>query len=217
MSEFWAGYGNALIGLIGVFVGGFLTIAKDTFSSFRERKEDGSYAAIRLICILQEYTDNCIDVVGDDGTAYGQPAGRTNNGEEYYKVQVSTPEPLSYPDDIVWRSLKAPLMHRILALPNMVRSTNRLIMAASEHAFPPGYDEVFEARQEGYAKIGIEALEIAHQLRSNFGVSVIGHAHPSTDWNPEKHLREKLAEFDALHKKRAQQVSELEVFEKGAA
>lgn len=217
MSEFWAGYGNALIGLIGVFVGGFLTIAKDTFSSFRERKEDGSYAAIRLICILEEYADKCIGVVGDDGTAYGQPAGRTKDGEEYYEVQVSSPEPLSYPDDIVWRSLKAPLMHRILALPNMARSTDRQIIAASEHASPPDFYEVFAARQEGYAKIGIEALEIAHQLRSDFGVSVIGRAQMNDDWNPEKYLRGKLAEFDALQQKRAQQVSELELLAKGAA
>ncbi len=217
MSELWAGYGNALIGLIGVFVGGFLTIAKDTFSSFRVRKEDGSYAAIRLICILEEYADNCIGVVGDDGTAYGQPAGRTSDGQEYYSAQVSAPTPLNYPDDIVWRSLKAPLMHRILALPNLARSTDRHITAASEHASPPDYYEAFEARQEGYAKIGIEALEIAHQLRNDFEVAVIGRVHSNADWNPENYLREKLAEFDALHKKRAQQVSELEVFEKGAA
>ena len=36
MSEFRAEYGNALIGLLGVSVGGFLTIAKDTWSSYRE-------------------------------------------------------------------------------------------------------------------------------------------------------------------------------------
>jgi hypothetical protein len=120
---------EAVIGLVGVVIGSAITISKDVWVSRLERRKDGSYSAIRLICILEEYADKCIDIVGDDGTAYGQPAGRTNDGEEYYMATETTPEPPVFPDDIAWRSIGEALMHRALALPNMARS-----MSSSKHA-----------------------------------------------------------------------------------
>lgn len=115
---------EALIGLAGVIVGSVITISKDVWVSKFERQREGSYSAIRLICILDEYADRCIDVVNDDGTIYGQPAGRTEEGQEYYKAQIFTAVPLEFPKDISWRSIPEPLMHRVLALTNKARSTD---------------------------------------------------------------------------------------------
>jgi hypothetical protein len=187
---------EAVIGLVGVVIGSAITISKDVWVSRLERRKDGSYSAIRLICILEEYADKCIDIVGDDGTAYGQPAGRTNDGEEYYMATETTPEPPVFPDDIAWRSIGEALMHRALALPNMARSTDRHVAVAGDFASPPDYDEFFEARQEGYARLGLEALEIADHLRQEFGVSASGRAKLNSDWDPAKHLRKKLTEFE---------------------
>ena len=97
---------EAIFGLIGVIIGSFLTIAKDSVVAWKQRNEDGSYSAIRIIGILQEYVDHCVDVVQDDGTSHGQPAGRTEDGEEYYVAQVRTPAPPDFPDDIAWKSLR---------------------------------------------------------------------------------------------------------------
>lgn len=187
---------EAIIGLVGVIVGSAITVTKDSWSSWRERRREGSYSAIRLICILEEYADKCIDVVGDDGTVYGQPAGRTNDGEEYYQAQVASPEPVDFPGDIGWRSLKGSLMHRTLALPNMARSTDRHINAASDFASPPDYSEVFEARQEGYARLGLEALEIADALRKQFHITVKGRAALNTDWEPKVFLKGEISKID---------------------
>lgn len=187
---------EAIIGLVGVIVGSVITISKDSWTTWRERRREGSYSAIRLICILEEYADKCIDVVGDDGTAYGRPAGRTKDGEEYYQVQVTKPEPVDFPGDIGWRGLKGPLMHRTLALPNMARSTDRHINATGDIASPPDYSEVFEARQEGYARLGLEALEIADDLRKHFDITVRGRAALKTDWEPREFLKGEISKID---------------------
>lgn len=186
---------EAWIALVGVIVGSFITIAKDTWLSWVERRRSGSYAAIRLTCILEEYAEKCIDLVLDDGTAYGQPAGRTDDGEQYHSTQVQPPAPPDYPDDIEWRSLHEPLMHRVLALPNMARSTDRHIQAAAEHAFPPRYEEAFEARQKGYAHLGIEASEISKELRRRYDIDAKGRTDLNVDWDPEAFLRDRLAEL----------------------
>lgn len=184
---------EAIIGLVGVIVGSVITIAKDSWGTWRERRREGSYAAIRLICILEEYADKCIDVVYDDGTAFGRPAGRHENGEEYCVAQADAPEPLEFPEDIAWRSIPEALMHRVLALTNKARSTDRHISAAGEHAFPPDYDEFFEQRQLGYAQLGLDALEITDELRKRFGISAQSRTNLNTDWNPKAFLREKIA------------------------
>lgn len=189
---------EALIGLFGVLVGSVITLSKEIWTSWLQRRREGSFSAIRLICILEEYADGCVSVVYDDGTSQGRPAGRLESGEEYCEIQVEQPDPLEFPEDIVWRSLPESLMHRTLALPNKARSTNRSIAAASEHAFAPDYEELFDARQEGYARLGLEALEIADDLRKHYDISVKSSAEFSADWDAKAFLREKVAAFEGV-------------------
>ena len=186
---------EAIFGLVGVIVGSFIAIFKDLWSAYRVRRSDASYSAIRLTCILEEYASECIAVVDDDGTIPGQP----ESGEKYPEVQVETPDPLSFPEDIVWRSLKESLMHRILALPNLARNTDRRISVAANFLY---LEEFFDARQEGYAIIGLEALAIAGELRYQYGIAAKGRAHLNTDWNPEVHLRERLKKLDEIRERR---------------
>ena len=189
---------EAAFGFAGVIVGSIITITKDVWVSFISRRREGSYSAIRLICILEEYADKCISVVCDDGTSHGQPAGRTERGELYYDPQVACPTPPDFPKDISWRSLPAPLAHRVLALPNKARSTDQHILANSEHAFPPDYEEVFDTRQKGYAQLGLDALEIADDLRKKFSISVKSRANLNSDWDPYTFLRKKLESFKEM-------------------
>ena len=203
----WTDLIVAGIGLFGVLLGSLITVSKDAWASSRQRRRDGSYAAIRIVNILDEYAHKCIDVVQDDGTLYGQMA-RTEDGEECRDARVASPPPLVFPDDIDWRSLNKKLMHRILALPSMARSTNRYISVASEHAYPPDYDEYFEARQEGYAKLGVEALDISDVLRQRFSIETKGRAQLGTEWSPEQFLRETITKFEKRHSARAKKSAE---------
>lgn len=187
---------SAWIGLGGVIVGSMISITKDVWLSWIERRRDGSYSAIRLIFILEEYADKCIDVVGDDGTFQGQPAGRTDGGEEYLELQVQSPDPIEFPDDIVWRSLEGSLMHRTLAMTTRARSTNRYVSASAENAYPPDFEEFFYPRREGYAQLGLDALELVDDLRKQYGIATKTRSEMDSKWDPKLHLRDMLDRFE---------------------
>jgi len=194
---------EAIIGLVGVMVGSVLTIAKDCFAARRQRKQEGSYSAIRLICILHEYADQCIDVVQDDGTTHGMPAGVTTGGESYHAAQVRQPAPPQYPDDIAWRSLPEELMHQVLGLPNKARMTDRYIDGQSEYvATPPDYSEFFDARQEGYAKIGYDALNLAEQLAEKYQIKATHKGNLGIDWDAKAFLHDIIKKFEGPRKER---------------
>lgn len=200
---------EAVIGLVGVVVGSFITIAKDSWTTYQDRRRDGSYSAIRLICILEEYANKCTDVAGDDGYAYGRPAGRMESGEEVCEAQVATPDPLNYPSDIEWRSLNEALMHRVLALPNKARSTDRYISACAEHACPPDYSEIFEPRQEGYARLALDTFDIIEELRARYDVSVESRTELGIGWDQKAHLEGLLEKFAKRDAERAERRKEL--------
>ncbi len=185
----------AIIGLIGVILGSILTSFKDLVAHFFRRRSHGRYAAVRIIAVLNEYAEKCVSVVGDDGTCEGRPAGKTEQGEEYYEPQTAEPEPPSFPDDVDWRSISFRLMYRILSLPNAARETNRYISASAEHSFPPYYDELFAARQEGYARLGLEAIDIVKDLQSEFGLPKPSAKFWDWGWDSEKFFRDKLEGF----------------------
>lgn len=184
-----------IIGLLGVILGSVLTSFKDLVAHFFTRRGNGRYAAVRIIAVLDEYAQKCVSVVADDGTCEGRPAGRTSQGEEYYEVQVATPEPPAFPSDVDWRSISFKLMYRILSLPNTARETDGYITASAEHSFPPDYAEVFNARQEGYAHLGLEAVALVSELRKEFRLPQESAKFWDWGWNSTEFLQGKLIEI----------------------
>lgn len=177
---------SALIGLGGAVVGGLLSSFVPWWKEAREREQilerHGRYSAIRVLAVLEEYAEKCTEVVSDDGTCEGRPAGRMESGEEYYEVQVATPASPRFPDDVDWQSIGAKsgdLMYRILSLPNAAREADRFIASSSEHASPPGYEEVFAARHQGYAFLGAQAVDLAKKLRVAFDLPDL----PAKPWD----------------------------------
>ena len=63
--------GGAIIGFVGVIVGGGLTIAKDVAAHWFGRRRAARFAAVRIICVLDQYVEKCVEVVYDDGTVQG--------------------------------------------------------------------------------------------------------------------------------------------------
>jgi hypothetical protein len=207
----------AIIGLVGVVIGSTLTWIKDLAAHFFKRRSNGRYAAVRIIAVLDEYAQKCVSVVGDDGTCEGRPAGRTEQGEEYYDPQVTSPEPPTFSDDVDWQSISFKLMCRVLSLPNTARETDHYISASSENSFPPDYDELFSARQEGYAHLGLEAVNLVRELRKEFGLPDAPAKFWDWGWDTEKFFRDKLQEFQnrrqASAAANAVMIDELEVSE----
>lgn len=187
---------EAIIGFLGVLVGASITIVKDAVAHWFNRRRRGYYAAVRIVCALDEFVEASVDVVDDDGTSYGSPAGRTEQGEEYYEPQVELPDPPQFPEDIDWTSINPELMHRCLALPNSVRETRRIIHNEAEHSSPPDYTEFFDARQLGYIALGLEALSIADALRTKFRLRTTQVALRYAEWNPREHFAERKAKIE---------------------
>lgn len=189
---------DALIGLAGVVVGVLAALGKDVVSYWAGRRNAGRYAAVRIICVLDEYVEKCVEVVHDDGTSQGRPAGRFDSGEEYYSAQVDSPPPPVFADDIDWTSISPDLMYRVLALPNLAVRTERFISDASEHSYPPDYGEFFRARWEGYADLGLEALSIATVLRRQFNLPLTSMEAGHHNWDAARFFRKKKEELAIL-------------------
>lgn len=188
---------NALFGLLGVLVGAFIPWIKEVLIRKRTRLEHATYLAVRIICILDEYVDKCVAVVGDDGSVMGQASHQDEDGSEHYRPVVPLPTAPEFPSDLDWKSINSTLMYRILTLPNSVRSTNnRIEWASDEEAWPPYYEEVFDSRQKGYAKLGLEAIDIIEHLRSTYKLPVKLHDLQNTDWNPKTVLEEKIRKLE---------------------
>lgn len=189
---------EAIFGFLGVIVGSFIPLIKDLLHKKQSRTEQGTYLAVRVICILDEYTDKCVEVVQDDGTVMGQAAERDESGYDIYIPQVPLPKAPFFPDDVDWKSIDGNLMYQILSLPNAVRSTNDSInFVANEISSPPGYEELFEARWEGYSNLGLKAIELVELLRKNYGLPKESPNRWNPDWNPKQYLERKINDLRA--------------------
>jgi hypothetical protein len=152
--------GVALIGFLGVLVGAFVTAFKEWLFKNRDQKKKVEYLAIRVCSMLDRFVYACADVVEDNGTSQGQ---READGS--LSPQTDLPEIGFDALNVDWQSLPATLSYHVLTLPNEVERAKMSIHAASEHAFPPDYEEAFEARQMEYAKLGLRAAELSNALR----------------------------------------------------
>ena len=200
---------EAIFGFLGVLVGACIPWLREEFNERRLRKRHAMYLAARVVCVLDEYVEKCVEVVGDDGTVMGQAAVRDENGQEYYEPQVPLPDSPDYPDDVDWKSINSNLMYRLLALPNTARKTDRYISACSEHAFPPDYEEIFEARGTGYAALGLEALQLAKELRETFKIQQESYGKWNPDWNPGKYFETEISKIEERQGSRAASTASL--------
>ena len=192
---------EAVFGFLGVIIGSFIPWIKEWLNERRIQKESGRYLAIRVICLLDEYLDKCCEIAGDDGTIMGRPAGRTENGNEFYEPQIPLPAPPHYPRDIDWKSINSDLMYQLLELPNKARKTNNYIHAAYEDSYPPDYNEFFEARWEGYAKLGIDIIELQNTLQKKYKLPKQDFA-LNPEWNAKHYLEDKINQVKEAQEKR---------------
>lgn len=188
MDEVIVQFGVAGIGFIGVVVGAAVAAAGAWLSERRSRKTNAAYLAIRVACVLDEFIEGCADVVFDDGTIDGQPAGADGS----YETQTTQPifAPMSV--DVEWRSIETGLADQILSLPGEVNRINRCIDDVAYHASPP-YDDVIEERRYRYAVLGHKAWILALSLRASAGLP--GRKY-SEHWDPSELFLDKMSEIE---------------------
>ncbi|MBY5445951.1 hypothetical protein HFO93_21205 [Rhizobium leguminosarum] len=91
----------------------------------------------------------------------------TDEGEFVFHV----PDPvLSLPKDADWKLFTTELSDEILWLSNRVKNLNYAL--DSLDLSRPGYDGFFEKRQEGYAGLAAEAMDLIERMLEEFGLTL---------------------------------------------
>lgn len=173
----------AIFGFIGVVVGALITGLKEWLFRASDEKKKGHYLAIRVCTMLDLFLYDCADVVQDDGYCQGQ---REPDGT--LSPQARLPSLSFDAMDVDWQAIPAFLAYDILNLPNRIHRSMRYIEGAAEHAFPPDYEEVFDARQDEFAKLGKAATDIASQLRTFAKLP----AREQREWDPMEPIESRL-------------------------
>lgn len=194
MNEIFLGLISAASGLLGVVVGAVLPLLRDAGNNRRQAR----YLAIRIACLLDEFLDECTNVVGDDGLCSGQ-----RNADDCLEAQVSQPKGLPLPDDVDWRSIDHGLMYKILALPSRIERDNRSIAVVAEHSFPPDYREYFEERQYRYACLGLDVASLIQTLQSTYGIP----EQEPGEWDPVAYLVKEKVRIEKCREDRDMQSS----------
>lgn len=147
-------------GLGGVWLGGWLTSARESKKESDRIARETSYLAILVAAHLDRFIHGCVDVAFDDGTREGRPAGE--DGTYATTVIPPTFSPLDL--NVDWKILPSELMYEILNLPYKTERLNDYISSVGEYDYPPDYGEFFWARQHGYAVLGLEVCSIKNRL-----------------------------------------------------
>lgn len=146
----------------------------DRLKERTQRKKRATYLAVRIITILDDYIYKCRDVVSDDGTDIdGRGVYVEELRDEDFQPRVELPEIPTFPEDIDWESIDGSLMEKtLLKFRRKIHSANDEIkMTVLFACDPPRYEEIFSARQKGYAKIGLLAIQIVEELGKECGLS----------------------------------------------
>jgi hypothetical protein len=156
--------------LIGVVIGAFIPVLKDFMFDRGKRIRLSTYAAIRIVCVLDDYVDDCIGIVTDEGEL---------NQEHERTISAKRPVLASFATDIDWQSIDPNLAYRTLSFSSCIDAAKKAIAWSSEMSSPPDHDEFYEEQRFQYAQLGKIAFDIASEFRSNYSL-------PSKyydDWN----------------------------------
>lgn len=181
---------EAFFGLVGVLIGSAISWLQTLWVDKRATKKNARYLAIRVVCILDKYVEDCVDVVKDDGLSYGQ---RTEDG--CLEPQVKAPGSPVFPNDVDWKSIDHELMYMILSFPAEVESADRIIDAASDIASPPDFEDWFDERKFRYSQFGLVAYKLSEDLCTKYNIM----RKTYNDWNPADYLKN---EFKAVSQRR---------------
>jgi hypothetical protein len=176
---------SVLSGFLGVVVGIVMPVSRDWLA----RSRDARYLAIRIVCILDRYVEDCASTAIDSGE---------ENAEGFNVARVSAPSAPAYPSDVNWKSIDRAMMYKLLALPASADRAANYVQGVSENDGPP-YDEWFEARSHQYSLLGLQAHKLTETLRKEYEIPEI----PDRSWDPVSHLRDELKQIEDRRKQRS--------------
>ena len=171
--------------VISTVLGASIALGSTWLFKSEDTEKSARYLAVRLICLFDEYMEDCVSVVNDDGLYFGE---RRQDGCRF--PQVAPPQ-LVYPDDVDWRSINGDLMYEILSLPSDVKAGDSSVEFSWQIANAPDFEEFFEDRAFHYAQFGLRAYDLAQKLRKEYDIPEKNYA----DWNPVSILSKELKDI----------------------
>jgi len=153
-----AGVGSALV-----------QIVMPLYLGRRQREDHAAYMAMRLAVILEAFARSCSDFIEANRNAYHQ------EDQEFPDWDATLPKLGSYPEDSDgWRAIDRNLAGRCLGLRNKIAESQGLISSVIEYS----EDELGDTLDEHAAKRGLEAWQLAVELRKRSGVEEV-----EPDWD----------------------------------
>lgn len=195
---------SATAGICGVLLGNSFVTIKELLINRAKRSKDIAYLAIIVVSHLDRFANGCRHVAYDDGTAYGQPAGR--DGEECAPT-TKPPEFQPLDIDVEWKALPRDLMYSIMRLPDESEQIQNRLAGIDEFDDDyPDHTEFFWVRRREYAALGLKASELARRLRRHAGMPLDEPA--PGEWNREQGMREVIQTIDDKRAAYERRVSE---------
>lgn len=173
---------SAVSALAGVFIG---TVLTPWIRERGARTRAARYLAIRVVCVLDEFIDNCASVAVDSGS---------EGKDGVLEPQVPLPDKPNYPEDLDWQSIPHDLTYDLLSFPNFVMKAEGVVEWASENDGPPDFSEFFETRSIQYATLGLRANTLAKRLRASYRIPGRAPVANVNDWDPVRTLEQVLRE-----------------------
>jgi hypothetical protein len=155
----------AIFGFIGVLLGSTLPLISQWLSERVQRTRHARYLAIRVICVLEQFINECSHVVNDDGLRMGQ-----RDKYDCLHEQVDNPAPPVYPSDVDWKSIDHATMFDLLAFPNKVEAGRQAVFFMRDFADPPDYEEYYDERQLRYSELGLKAGAIVSHIKATYRI-----------------------------------------------
>lgn len=193
---------EAIYGLLGVIIGAAIPVLQTQWVNKQTTKKNARYLAIRLVCILDNFMEGCIDVIKDDGLSNVQP-----DIDGCLVAQIPSPHISVYPNDVDWKSIDHNLMYKILSLPSEVEMAKRMVAEAFKISEPPNFEQFFNERRFWYSYLGLVALWLSQQLTKRYNIQSKNY----NNWNPEEELK---IEHEKAAQEREQQVQKAAQFVK---
>ncbi|MGJ7030937.1 hypothetical protein [Niabella hirudinis] len=186
---------EAIFGLIGVLMGSAISLFQSYWADNRITRKSARYLAIRVVCILDKYLEDCTEVVKDDGLSFGQ-----RSSEGYLEPQVKAPGAPVFPDDVDWKSIDHELMYQILSFPSQVEYADRLIKGTRNFADPPDFEDWFNERKFHYSQFGLEAYRLSEELCRKYSIQKKIY----NNWDPVADLKSELNKVMERRQRRIQ-------------
>lgn len=157
---------QAFWGTVGVLVGVFATSVLNLIGYVWKQRQLRTYAAIRIVCSLDEFYDSCVAKALD----YGETdTTRYDEGETV--STVSFPDAPIFAGDIDWKALSTETAYQVLSLPNRLTDIKQTLSIVAEHASPPDYDDLFPQQQYLFARLALDIIELSSELRRKYNLA----------------------------------------------